>query len=96
MNGGYGNRPRVGLSPGVTFGERFRRDVGVLLQTWPTVVARGFNDDGVGLVWLEPWDGAGSLTVAELAPHFIEVCWRVRLICGWSWLARQVHDHGAS
>ena len=78
MNGGYGNRPRVGLSADQTFGSRFLRDVGTLLASWPGLVKRGFHDGGVALVWTQAWDGATSLAMQDLAPHFIEVCWRVR------------------
>ena len=37
-------------------------------------------DDGLALLWTEPWDGTSSLALSELDPHFIEVCRRVRLI----------------
>lgn len=80
MNGSYGSRPRVGLSASIGFAARFRRDVTILLETWPRLLARGFADRGVALVWLKPWNGANSLSVPELAPHYIEVCWRVRLV----------------
>ncbi len=78
MNGGYGNRPRVGLASDQSLSSRFARDVGVLLDSWPSLVRRGYNDEGIALVWTEPWDGRTSLAMGELAPHFIEVCWRVR------------------
>lgn len=80
MNGGYGNRPRVGLSVSLDASSRFRRDVQVLLSTWDDVSASfGYSDSGVALVWREPWDGKTSLSLKKLAPHFIEVCQRVRL-----------------
>lgn len=80
MNGGYGNRPRVGTSINITFGDRFARDLDVLVTSWNALVRRGFSDEGTALVWLEPWNGTGSLSIGELAPHFIEICWRVRLV----------------
>ncbi len=80
MKGGYGNRPRVGLAPDLGLAARFLRDVAVLLHAWPTLTARGFSDNGIGLVWTQPWDGRASLAVNDLAPHFIEVCWRVRCV----------------
>ena len=78
MNGGYGNRPRIGLARDQTLSMRFLRDVEVLLEEWPRLIARGYGEDGVALAWTEPWDGQTSLAMLELAPHFIEVCWRVR------------------
>lgn len=78
MNGGYGNRPHVGLAADLSFSSRFRRDVRVLLDSWPNLIGRGYRERGVALVWTEPWDGRHSLAMHDLAPHFIEVCWRVR------------------
>ncbi len=79
MNGGYGNRPRVGLSPGLDPSRRFTRDVAVMLDEWPKLTKdRGFADAGAGVVWLLPWDGVKSLALTELAPHFIEICQRLR------------------
>jgi len=88
MNGGYGSRPRVGLSADQTLSSRFRRDVAVLLSSWPDLLRRGYRDDGVSLVWAEPWDGSTSLPMEGLAPHFIEVCWRVRCEDGGGVIAR--------
>jgi CRISPR system Cascade subunit CasA len=81
MKGGYGNRARVGYSPSLELGARFIRDVQVLLGAWESLASSGFRDDGTSLVWTVPWDGRGSLARDALSPHFIEVCWRVRL-CG--------------
>ena len=80
MNGGYGNRPRVGLSLEPTHGARFTRDIKLMMNMWGELVERGFSDHGVGLVWLLPWDGAAKLPLSKLAPHFIEVCSRARLV----------------
>jgi CRISPR system Cascade subunit CasA len=87
MKGGYGNRPRVGVAADHGLAARFLRDVEVLHETWPTLVARGFQGDGIGLVWTQPWDGRASLPLHELAPHFIEVCWRIRCVPQASGLA---------
>lgn len=78
MNGGYGNRPRLGLAADQALASRFRRDVAVLLDSWPDLLRRGYSDRGVALAWTEPWDGRHSLAMHELSPHFVEVCWRVR------------------
>jgi CRISPR system Cascade subunit CasA len=80
MNGGYGNRPRVGLAASLETSACFQRDVQVLLSSWDKVAASfGYSESGVALVWREPWDGKTSLPLNKLAPHFIEVCQRVRL-----------------
>lgn len=79
MKGGYGNRPRVGVAAGLSLHSRFLHDVQVLLDAWPSLLDRGYGADGVSLVWLEPWDGRTTLGMTQLSPHFIEVCWRIRL-----------------
>ena len=82
MKGGYGNRARVGLATSIAPAPRFGRDVAVLLDMWPTLLRQGYRDDGIGLVWTEPWDGTTSLTFSELSPHFIEACCRLRCTSG--------------
>lgn len=79
MKGGYGSRPRVGLAPNHSLSDRFARDIQVLLHSWDALLTRGFNDDGIALGWLAPWDGESSLTMSDLSPHFVEVCRRLRL-----------------
>ncbi len=80
MNKGYGSRPRVGLSRDRTIATRFNRDVLVSLEIWDDLIVRhGFSNEGLGLTWMAPWDGVDSLHAASLAPHFIEVCRRVRM-----------------
>jgi len=80
MKGGYGSRPRVGTSADRTVSSRFLRDVDVMLSMWDSLVDRGFGDNGIGLAWLASWDGADSLPMPVLSPHFIEICWRVRCV----------------
>ncbi len=82
MNGGYGNRPRVGASIDASISARFRRDVDILLRSWAPLLRRGFRDSGLSLVWRDAWDGASSLSWNDLSPHFIEICRRVRLTKG--------------
>ena len=82
MNGGLGNRPCVGIIPTLAWGDRFRRDIRVLLDTREKLLEmeHGYcSQDGITLVWLEPWDGNSSLSVNVLDPYFIEICRRVRL-----------------
>ena len=79
MKGGYGSRPRVGASSGHSPAGRFTRDVRVLLGSWNRLIERGYATDGVALVWTEAWDGKSTLAMSQLSPHFVEVCWRVRI-----------------
>jgi CRISPR system Cascade subunit CasA len=84
MNGGAGSRPGVGLAPDLGLGSRFRRDVKIALEHRAALV-RDFEyarKKGHALLWTVPWDGVEGLTLAELDPLFIEVCRRVRLVCG--------------
>jgi CRISPR system Cascade subunit CasA len=78
MKGGYGSRPRVGLAADRGLSTRFTRDLQVLADLWEPLINRGFTNDGLALVWTAPWDGKSSLSITQLSPHFIEVCWRVR------------------
>jgi CRISPR system Cascade subunit CasA len=78
MNGAYGNRPRIGVASDISLASRFVRDVGVILDSWSDLLDRGYQDSGIALTWLESWDGAESLSMRRLMPHFVEVCWRVR------------------
>jgi CRISPR system Cascade subunit CasA len=78
MNRGYGSRACVGCAPDLTIGGRFSRDVRVLLDAWEGLLQRGFSENGRALVWTAAWDGNSSLSMSDLAPHFIEVCRRVR------------------
>ena len=84
MNGGYSSRPSLGLAP-VSGGpgahlcfdiRRMLSGRNALLEQYPDYFRR---DLGVALVWLEPWDGTGSLELRDLDPYFIEICRRVRL-----------------
>jgi CRISPR system Cascade subunit CasA len=85
MNRGYGSRPFLGVMPaGGRPGQRFRRDLEVLRRRRETLYAKaqGFaanQDRAVKLLWLEPWDGARSLSIAQLHPLVIEICRCVRL-----------------
>ena len=81
MNGGLGNRPLVGVSPGLSLGERFQRDLKVLLNARTTLAERHeYNATGCALVWTRRWDGAkgSELSIRDLDPYFVEVCRRIR------------------
>ena len=84
MNGGLGNRPAFTLAPSAGPGAHLRRDILALLERRDSLLAQyPFRDDGIGLLWTVPWDGAKSeeLLLSRLAPLYIEVCRRVRLRC---------------
>ena len=90
MNGGLGNRPCVGIVPNLDWGTRFRRDVRVLYKTRETLLGQEFgyrDENGIALVWLEPWDGTSSLPLNLLDPYYIEICRRVRLLTDESRIA---------
>ncbi len=83
MNGGYGSRPGVGLAPSLRAGDRFVRDLWRLPGERASLLKRFdayVDDGGRALLWLEPWDGRGSLPFAALDPWFIEIARRARLI----------------
>lgn len=79
MNGGFGNRPLVELANDLSWGERFRRDLDVLLAE-RDVLADRYTLDGHALLWTEPWDGAkeSGLPLEDCDPYFIEICRRIR------------------
>lgn len=79
MNGGFGNRPLVGFANGLSWGERFRRDVDVLRSEREALADR-YSLDGPALLWSESWDGEkdSAIPLADCDPYFIEVCRRIR------------------
>lgn len=84
MNGGFSTRPCLGLAPADGgLGTHLFHDMramlrrrGELLGDYTSYFRR---EDGPALLWLEPWDGSGSLDLRVLDPYFIELCRRVRL-----------------
>ena len=75
MNGGLGSRPAFSMAPTGRIGAHINRDIQALLADYPS------TGGGHRLLWLLPWDGTASerLLSNQLAPHYIEVCRRVRL-----------------
>jgi len=81
MNGGFGNRPMIGLSPSLVAASRFSRDVDVLIRARRRLAEFfSYDLDGHALLWLLPWDGAKSsgLPREQCDPLFIEICRRLR------------------
>lgn len=80
MNGGFGSRPLLGMTPGISWGERFRRDLHVLQSARPALIDGPYTHDGVALLWMLPWDGSkeSALSLSACDPYFIEICRRIR------------------
>ncbi len=84
MNGGSSARPCLGLAPADGgLGAHLFNDMQRMLDGRTSLLEshREYFDpqDGLVLLWLEPWNGTTSLDLRELDPYFIEVCRRVRL-----------------
>ena len=84
MNGGFSARSCLGLAPargglGAHLFDDMRRMLAgrtSLLASHPDYFD---SEDGLALLWLEPWDGTTSVDLRKVDPYFIEVCRRVRL-----------------
>lgn len=81
MNGGFANRPGVGLAPPGGIGAHVMRDIRRLIALQDELLDRydEYDEDGPALLWLLPWDGAASLPRGGLHPYYVDVCRRVRL-----------------
>ncbi|MHB1845466.1 MAG: type I-E CRISPR-associated protein Cse1/CasA [Deltaproteobacteria bacterium] len=81
MNGGFSNRPGIGLADGISLGGRFCGDVRALLaRRAPVVESFMFRGQGGhGLIWMLPWDGNAAIDLGQCDPFFIEICRRIRL-----------------
>ncbi len=81
MNGGFANRAALGIAPRGGPGAHLRRDLSRLLALRGKLRgAIGYAaEDGLALVWLQPWDGNASLRQDALDEWYIEICRRVRL-----------------
>lgn len=91
MNGGFASRPGIGVAPLAGWGRRWAADAAQLLSQRERIAEeQGFAaEGGHALLWLLPWSGEESLSMASLDPWFIEVCRRVRLeMSDGQWLAR--------
>lgn len=80
MNGGFASRPLVGIATGRGWGERFRRDLGVLIRKHAELASKHERGNRIALAWMESWDGEGQLALKDCSPYVIEVARRVRLV----------------
>ncbi len=83
MNGGLGNRPAFSLAPAGGPGAHVRRDMVALLDHRSDLLSDfPLSESGESLLWTLPWEGTRGelLLLNRLAPFYIEVCRRVRLV----------------
>ncbi len=81
MNGGFGNRPMVAMTPELDWSTRFQRDLSILVHARDQLSqAHDYSPNGRALLWLPPWDGGkqSGIPLRECDPLFIEVCRRIR------------------
>ena len=82
MPSGYGNRSAFSFAPSTSPGSHVKHDLVALLKNRHLILDEyPMTDNGIGLLWLVPWDGtkAEPKLITELEPFYIEVCRRVRL-----------------
>ena len=82
MPSGYGNRSAFSITPSARPGSHVKRDMTALLDHRQAILNEyPVTDNGIGLLWVEAWDGEKSekLTIDRMEPFYIEVCRRVRL-----------------
>ena len=83
MFSGYGCRTAISLSPPGGMGARVARDALAMLEAREdTLRDYPMTEDGIALMWLEPWSGAVGemLDMEDLDPYYIEVSRRIRLV----------------
>ena len=95
MQSGWNSRTSFTLTSSLRWGGHLSRDITALLEVdvnyWP------MHWDGIGLLWIENWDGkkAEALTLDKLHPYYLEICRRRRLLAGPNGLyARQTTSDG--
>lgn len=85
MNGGYGSRPFVYLTPSRRFDHSFSRCLRQMLRRRTQLVRQHphFAQGGdLAAVWIREWDGKTQLLPSQLDPFFVEICRLVRLARG--------------
>jgi CRISPR system Cascade subunit CasA len=81
MNGGFSNRPGLSIAPPGGVGAHVARDIERLIKLHETILDTStYDDEGLALVWLEPWDGVTPLRPDRLDPYYVEICRRIRLV----------------
>lgn len=84
MNGGFGSRPLVELTPGRDLPARFRHGLRSALLAGEKALNGSsggyYCNDGLPLLWLSTWDNDNGLPLTDLDPLFVEVCRKIRLV----------------
>ncbi len=84
MNGGFGCRPAVSLTPSMRPGAHARRDMQALLKNRQRLLEEYgpfLSERGIDLLWIRGWDGTKSeMLSSSLDPFYIEICRRIRLM----------------
>lgn len=98
MNGGFGNRPGIGLAPPGGPGKHVMRDITRLIVLEDDILDLypEYEPDGLALLWLEPWDGTSSRQRAGLQPYYVEICRRVRLLTDGDLISARVGNSKAA
>jgi CRISPR system Cascade subunit CasA len=81
MNGGSSNRPMVGLAKGLTWADRFSRDVDILISYREKIAEdHDYDPNGLPLLWTQPWSGQkdDTINIYDCDPYFLEICRRIR------------------
>lgn len=78
MNGGFGSRPMVSITPSLHPSQWLLRDMNMLV-THPPEAPEGAMCQ---LLWCEPWGGQkeDAISIARCHPYYIEICRRLRLV----------------
>ena len=82
MPSGYGNRPAFSFTPSARPGVHIRSDMELLLENRQSILEDyHMSEDGIGLLWVLPWDGTKAETklISDMEPFYIEICRRVRI-----------------
>lgn len=79
MNSGTGSRTVFGIGPSHRFVDRWQRDVRALLSERARH-CKEYKTDGHALLWLLPWSGKETFSLADLDPYYVDISRRVRLV----------------
>lgn len=89
MNGSYGSRPFIGLTPSLRLGPWLTHDIDVLRNHVVRIQEKyDFTRKVPPLLWTRSWSGTGSLDLSQLHPLFIDCPRRIRKGKDGRWLKK--------